>query len=586
MRLLLTFSVYALVIGAALGGLAAPRNASADWPPFGRAISAATGSQVHPAIVTDGAGGAVISWQDHRAARINLFAQHVLASGEVDGVWPVDGRALLDPTVLSQEVIGIASPVMVSDGAGGGIVAWEDNRSDTSETDVFAQHVLASGVVDPAWPVNGTPLVVLHGLQTIPVIVSDGAGGAIVAWMDTRSGPAASHVFAQHVLASGLVDSRWPLNGLAVVAAAGAQVNPTITDDGSGGAIITWHDSRSVVTGLDVYAQHVLNSGVVDPAWPINGRALCTASGDQGNPAITADGAHGAIVAWSDSRVVGTSHIFAEHVLETGVVDPAWPVNGRAISAAGLLESRPLLVPDGAGGAVITWQAFTVHLNMYAQHVTAAGVIDPAWTVGGRALSITNRQQDHADIVSDGAGGAVVAWADSFNIVAQHVLATGAIDATYPDTGRAVCNLPSSQGDVALVATPGAGAIATWTDGRNLTSPDIFALQVLLAATADVPGSVVAPRTGISFARPSPNPAREPLLLRFALPRETSVRLTIYDAGGRRVRELASGTRPAGEHAIQWDLRDEAGVAVPAGLYFAQLAAEGRALTQRVVALK
>jgi hypothetical protein len=541
---------------------------------------------VHPAIATDGAGGAILAWQDERNPVANLFAEHVLASGEVDPLWPADGQALLrDPLALDEEAFGLASPLIVPDGAGGAIVAWEDNRSAATETDIFAQHILASGVADGTWPANGTGLCVIEGLQDTPAMVSDGAGGAIVAWMDTRPGASVVDVFAQHVLASGVVDSRWPANGLAVSTAAGPQEFPTIADDGAGGAIVTWFDLRNPATGFDIFAQHVLNSGVVDPTWPVNGRAVCTADGDQGHPTITSDGAHGAVVAWSDARVGSTSHIFAQHVLAMGAVDPAWPANGRAISDAAVLETRPLTISDGAGGAVVTWQGSTVHLNMYAQHVKATGVVDPAWPVGGRALSITDRTQSHADIAPDGSGGAVVAWEDSFDVVAQHVLASGMLDPAYPDTGRAVCNLPSQQGDVALVATGGGGAIATWTDDRNLgtTSPDIFALQVLLAGTVDVPGSAPA---RVSFARPSPNPVHGRLTLRFALPRETLMRMTIYDAAGRRVRELASGARPAGEQAIAWDLRDEGGHAVRAGLYFARLAVDGQSLTQKLVTLE
>jgi hypothetical protein len=403
--------------------------------------------------------------------------------------------------------------------------------------------------------------------------------------MDTRPGASVVDVYAQHVLASGLVDARWPANGLAVGTAPGPQEFPTIVGDGSGGAIITWFDLRDATHGFDIFAQHVLNAGVVDPGWPVNGRVVCSAAGDQGFPAIGSDGAHGAIVAWTDSRTVVESHIFAQHLLASGVVDPAWPANGRAVSAAEITETRPHVVPDGAGGALVTWQGFTVHLNMYAQHVTAAGVVDPAWPVGGRALSHTDRQQSHADAVSDGAGGMFVAWEDSLDIVAHHVLASGALDPAFPDTGRAVCNLPSQQGDAALVATAGGGAIVAWTDTRNIgsTSPDIFAMQVLLAGTTDVP--VLAPAE-LEFARPSPNPARGSFTLRYALPQDGAVHLGIYDVTGRRVRSLVSGAERAGVHAIDWDLRDAVGQAVGAGIYFARLETNRGTLTQKLVALR
>ena len=582
-----------VIAGAALFALLAPHAAAADWPQAGRAIVTASTSQVHSNIATDGADGAIITWQDFRFPRVNVFAAHVLASGDLDPRWPVDGQPLLtDPIAIASADGGQTSPVIAADGAGGAIVAWQDLRTNANDIDIFAQHILASGTVDPAWPANGTALVAAAGNQSTLSIIADGtgstrggAGGAIVVWTDARAGVGQEDIFAQHVLASGLVDPAWPANGLAVGAATARQDHAVIVSDGAGGAVIAWDDLRSTVTGDDVYAQHVLSTGVVDPAWPVNGRALVIATGGQGRSTITSDGAHGAIVAWGDGRVVNTFHIFAQHVLSSGIVDPAWPVNGRAISDAGVTESRPLAVSDGAGGAIVNWQAFTVHLNMFAQHVTAAGIVDPAWPPGGRALSLAPRLQDHAEIASDGAGGAVVAFDDSFDVFVQHVLATGALDPTYPENGRAIVALGTPQGDPAIVATGGGGAIVSWTDGRNGKDQDIYAMQVLEASDVDVLPPPPSPNA-IAFARPSPNPARVSLTLRFVLPRAAVVRLGIYDVNGRRVRELASGEQPAGEHVIAWDLRDEVGRTLGTGLYFARLEAEGRSVTQKLATLQ
>ena len=569
--------------------LSLPRRAVAEWPPCGRAIATAPDAQDHSAATTDGAGGAIITWHDERFPNVNVFAQHVLASGELDAAWPVDGQALLtDPVAIQGADGGQVSPVIVSDGEGGAIVAWEDNRSPVTETDVFAQHILSNGVVDPAWPADGAPLSVIAGLQNTLAIAPDGtggrgaAGGAFVVWMDTRPGTTVVDIFAQHVLASGHVDPRWPANGLAVCTAPGRQEFPVIVEDGAGGAIVSWDDLRSSTTGDDIFAQHLLATGVVDPAWPVNGRALCTANGDQGRPTIAADGAHGAIVAWTDGRVANTFHIFAEHVLATGVVDPLWPVNGRGISAAGVTESRPLAVSDGHGGAIVNWQAFTLHVNEFAQHVEANGIVDPVWPAGGLAISHRDRLQDFAEIIPDGSGGAVVAWNDSNDVVVQHVLATGVLDAVFPDNGVQVCDEDNQRGDVSLVATGAGGAIVTWTDSRNGKDTDIYAVQVLEIGTLDVPGD--GARGAVSLAA-SPNPAHSSFTLRFALPQEGPVKLAIYDVTGRRVRELVSGVRPAGAQSVAWDLRDANGRTVRSGLYFARLEAGGRSLTHRLATL-
>jgi hypothetical protein len=44
--------------------------------------------------------------------------------------------------------------------------------------------------------------------------------------------------------------------------------------------------------------------------------------------------------------------------------------------------------------------------------------------------------------------------------------------------------------------------------------------------------------------------------------------------------------QPAGNASITWDLRDDSGHAVGAGLYFAELAAAGEEIVQRFATLR
>ena len=86
----------------------------------------------------------------------------------------------------------------------------------------------------------------------------------------------------------GPASAQWRLDGAPVCTAANSQRDPTIVSDGAGGAIFAWQDDRN--GNFDIYAQHVLSTGAVDPAWPADGRTLCTAAGDQFTPKIVADG--------------------------------------------------------------------------------------------------------------------------------------------------------------------------------------------------------------------------------------------------------------------------------------------------------
>jgi len=581
-----TSIAFPLLTGVVLLMGSSPRFASAEWPQFGRALCTDPNDQDRPKLATDGAGGAIVVWQDFRSAKVNVFARHVLVSGNVDPAWPINGRALLaDSTALATASGGQQFPVIVPDGAGGAIVAWQDGRSLANGLDIFAQHVLASGAVDPAWPSNGRALAAAAGQQDIPKIVSDGKGGAIVTWMDGRPGASVVDIYAQHVLASGAVDPHWPVNGVAVSTAPAAQAFPNIVSDGLGGAIVTWYDFRSSISGLDIYAQHVTCLGTVDPVWPTGGRALCLAPGPQSEPTIVTDGVHGAIVTWIDARD-GVQHIYAQRVLGSGAIAPGWPTDGRAVCTAPVAQITPILVPDGASGAIVTWRdgRNSNNDNPFAQHVLASGVIDAAWPVNGRALSLSSGEMLDAAIVEDGVGGAIIAWEEDSFILVNHIQASGLLDPKFPTNGLFVKLVLTFQQSPGLVTSGLGTAIVAWADGDTGLSHDIYAMIVVTADAVGVdPG--VTPAV-IEFAPPSPNPASGAISLRFALPRAASVSLAIYDIGGRRVRALASGVQPEGEHAIAWDLRDESGRAVGAGIYFVRLEVEDGVFTRTLVTLK
>jgi len=65
-----------------------------------------------------------------------------------------------------------------------------------------------------------------------------------------------------------------------------------------------------------------------------------------------------------------------------------------------------------------------------------------------------------------------------------------------------------------------------------------------------------------------PNPTRGETTIRFALPLDRRLGLSICDALGRVVRPLAEGVWTEGSHAVTWDGRDARGVPVPNGVYF------------------
>jgi head-tail adaptor len=585
----------ALVVAVSLATSAQPSRA--QWSVNGVPLCTAVNRQSSPEIVTDGSGGAFVAWVDTRdnPSTYHIYAQHVLASGAVDPAWTAaNGNA--NGTPLCTAVGGGNYPTIVTDGSGGAIVTWQDNRPDGATSEIYAQHVLASGAVDPAWPADGRGLCTAVGPQFYPTIVTDGSGGAVVTWQDGRTNwPNTDnyHIYAQHVLASGAVDPTWPVDGCGLTS--GGQSYPMIVTDGSGGAIVTWTN----YLGAGIYAQHLLASGIVDSVWTAaNGNAggtpLCTASGKQYAPTIVTDGAHGAIVTWTDLRVIfpNAEDIYAQHVLASGAVDPAWTADGTPLCTAVAGQSYPTIVTDGVGGAIVTWQdersySTTSSILPYAQHVLASGGVDPAWPADGRGLT-TVRGGYAPTIVTDAAGGAIVTWADNYDIYAQHVLASGAVDPAWSVDGRVLCTAVGRASVPTIATDMAGGAIVTWQDDRTGTvnGDDIYAQRIyanggVSAVAAGAPSYSFAVRT------PHPNPTNSQATVSFDLASPQPVSARVYDVTGRLVRTLAAGGElPTGSHSLIWNGVSDSGALAHSGIYFIRVNAGSAVQTREVAILR
>jgi len=322
----LTYDIYAQYINS---------TGDVKWGANGTAISTADGDQVIPQICSDGAGGAIIIWNDYRSgADYDIYAQRINSTGDVK--WDANG------TAICTEGDDQYFPHICSDETGGAIIVWEDWRG--LDSDIYAQLINSTGSVK--WGANGLAICTADNTQWYTQLGSDGVGGAIITWSDNRSGTIYD-IYAQRVDSTG--DVKWGANGTAISTADGAQKVPQISSDGAGGAIITWEDERSGSNG-DIFAQRINSTGSVK--WGANGLAICTADGDQIYPQICSDGAGGAIIAWEDERSLW-SDIYAQRINSSG--DLKWTADGVAVSKARYDQRHPQIVSGENESAIITW---------------------------------------------------------------------------------------------------------------------------------------------------------------------------------------------------------------------------------------
>lgn len=124
--------------------------------------------------------------------------------------------------------------------------------------------------------------------------------------------------------------------------------------------------------------------------------------------------------------------------------------------------------------------------------------------------------------------------------------------------------------DVLLPRRIGHGTIVVGWDGSAVT-PDVPDLS------SSFNGSQLAV---------APNPSRGETDLVFSLDASAGVSAWILDATGRIVRRLLDENRPAGEHRITWDGRDDRGEELPAGVYFSRVRAGAVTVAGRIVLTK
>ena len=83
-----------------------------------------------------------------------------------------------------------------------------------------------------------------------------------------------------------------------------------------------------------------------------------------------------------------------------------------------------------------------------------------------------------------------------------------------------------------------------------------------------------------------PNPFNPITSLRYDLPEQAQVTLTVYDLIGREVTQLVNTAQEAGYRSVQWDATDMHGKPVSAGVYLYQIRAGEFVQTKKMVLLK
>ncbi len=340
-------------------------------------------------IVSDGSSGAVIAWQTHPS---NVTATRVNSQGEVP--W-------------QKEVGAFArAECMISDGAGGAIIACDDYSSRL----LCLQKIDARGSFP--WGENGVSIYSEEYGNNSLRLASDGSGGAIVMWQESR-GETSSRVLAQRINSEGRFS--WEQGGTVLYTTDKAVLQIEVTGDGSGGAVVVWIQSNWDWPRLyDICAQRVDANGNI--MWQSEDAPIFIRSqlGHTADPFSVSDGSGGAIVFWNSN---GT--IYAQRLNSAG--ETLWLESGIQVWRGGDIARLAFKADsDGSGGAIIAWYyvgSTSVDKGeiLRAQRLDADG--RAMWPSSGVPVAIDVKENcNYAEVSPDGLGGAFIVWGTGSDI--------------------------------------------------------------------------------------------------------------------------------------------------------------------------
>jgi len=467
-------------------------------------------------MIRDSLGGLYQVWRETGADRDALWVQRIESDGTID--WPFEGVEITGPDQAAQSYGAHVAPGP----AGAMFVDWEDRRGGRWASSRYAQRVEANG--DLAWGAGGLKLRGESDCQRGPALDGDGAGAALLAWQekigstwDVRSrelsplgvplaislgvGAAADEQVAPRVafgsgesrfaswkdertFSPALFAQRWQTPGSIFWGPGGTQVNSGINriegydlrQDGAGGALMMWGEDGS----LNVQRWDAGGS----PLWTPGGVAVETLTSFL-DPKLHRDGGGGALVTWTEIVPDGFGWPF-EFNLRAQRVDAIgnrlWHADGVLVRTIPSLSPYLFSAPDGLGGVFLVsneGNRFLDSMKIVVNHVTPAGLVDPAWPAGGVALELPYSRKFLTAVCPHGVDGVVVGWMDarggeSFKAYAQRVNAAG--QPQWAAGGVALLDTPGAQWMMGLVPS-GLGAIAAVIDGRG-SSWDVYAQRV------------------------------------------------------------------------------------------------------------
>jgi hypothetical protein len=364
-----------------------------------------------------------------------------------------------NPAQNTKLVFDAHDPVNIStaaDNKGGAFLFWEDNKP-SFQNDIYFVHVDGNGKA--SFRADGKKIVQLSGEKRNPISAVNQPNTAIVVWKDFTL-HAKGELYAQKVLNNG--NLLWSDNGLQLTNSSNEISDYSIDSDKNGNVFVSYlSKGEPLNSDYEICIQKVSATGKL--LFDSSNVTFHKSKKRKHSTTVAADYQGGAYVFWIETDG-NKSTIFSQKIDSTG--KPVWIKNAVAVSGS----ENPIITYSshitGDGSAYIVWQAQKSGKEIFHQLINAQGKVQ--WKTGDMTAStgIGNKTNPQA-FVSDST--IVLSWTKETeknrDIFIQKYSLYG--KKLWGESAVNVINFAGDQFGQKLISDGRGGAIVAWIDKRN-----------------------------------------------------------------------------------------------------------------------
>jgi hypothetical protein len=439
-----------------------------------------------------------------------------------------------NPIVAAGPVVfpmGNWSQQSVADADSGSFSAWTEMSG--SVQSAVVQHSNGDGTL--SWTGGVDLSTNSSNFRMSPMLtVGEETQELMAVWREANGSQSQRGVYAQRLDSSG--NRLWGNNGTAVVALNSNYDYLDLSVAGFGDDLIAAYIEQSVNTNGDIYADRLDTNG--NNVWA-GGAATVTNSGSSKSDMMIDKGTGCLFIAWTEN-----DSVYIHCLREDGTLGGPYNFSPTEFSLTEPSNNTEIMIDASnvdIGSITFSWDESSDANDdalYYFMRATSAEIGNYGFGTTATSIGVS-----YMDIIEDMAENNVTVATLEWTV---HV--TDGIDTVEAD------NAPFT------VAIDGGYAMSTFSEALI---PEVFALH-----------------------QNYPNPFNPVTTLRYDLPENSYVNVTVYDMIGREVRTLVNTTQDAGFKSVIWDATNDYGKPVSAGVYLYKIQAGEYISTKKMVLLK